>query len=63
MLGTCRLRLRQGWAAAQAVSTPKQQGHRLTAWGETKAPAEWAPQTLLWRFRQGWEPESVVAGR
>jgi hypothetical protein len=71
MLGTLRKRLREGWEPEQALITPRQQGHMLTAFGETKPMADWvrdpratgSPKTLLWRLRQGWEPEAVVAGR
>jgi hypothetical protein len=71
MLGTLRKRLREGWESEKALTTPRREGHLLTAWGETKPLAEWsrAPRargglkTLLWRRRQGWEPEEVVAGR
>ena len=71
MLGTLRKRLREGWEAEKALTTPRKQGYRLTAWGETKSLAEWSRdprarggvKALLWRLRQGWEPEEVVAGR
>jgi len=43
LLGTLRKRLREGWEAEKALTTPRRVGHLLTAWGETKSLAEWFP--------------------
>lgn len=71
MLGTLRKRLREGWAAEDAMRTPRRVGHVLTAWGETKSLAEWTRDarakgdrgTMRKRLQKGWAPEAVVAGR
>lgn len=42
LLGTLRKRLREGWEAEKALTTPRRVGHQLTAWGETKSLTEWS---------------------
>jgi hypothetical protein len=56
---------------AQSIGRQRQAAQRVAADVSAQDLAEWSRdprargglKTLLWRLRQGWEPEEVVAGR
>lgn len=66
---TLSSRIRLGWDAELAITTPKQEEKSsLTAFGETKSYVEWAKDSrcvvdselLGKRIREGWSPERAI---